>query len=476
MLCVSSNFERNGSKIFIENDKLSPIYVIRCSNRINYIVCIGTFIFVSLIVIIYIFSDTKFDVKTNYVELQKVDVLSYDLTKNVMEISVLPSSNQVECYYTNEFNESIIGTIIDNNCVVNVPINSGKIVFINKYDISSTELELTDYVVDIKEKDIYYLPLYKEIELGKDNIVIGNPSISWISLGESVQIVDGKLKAVSVGKSIVKAISNLNVVHEMNVVVTDTIVEMPIKFDKNKQYLPCRHFTEDESKLLDEILAYRIGEAGYQTRAAAVAAARFLTLEFPYRITYFYETGRLDTPGRAKVDGEGRYYHKGLYLSESKFNDLAYIGNGPAIWGCNLRCYEDAPPYFSPGGKYPNGLSCSGFVTWVLYNAGFDVGDIGAGESPYPHQLTDTGKFTSLTDGLIKSGKIKVGDLFNVWGHISILVGEDGNNYYIAESLDTFGGVVINTYSKKRVSDTFPYVVLMDELYKVDGNLTDLWY
>jgi hypothetical protein len=77
---------------------------------------------------------------------------------------------------------------------------------------------------------------------------------------------------------------------------------------------------------------------------------------------------------------------------------------------------------------------------------------------------------------LIKSGKIKVGDLFNVWGHISILVGEDSKNYYIAESLDLYGGVVINTYSKSTVKESFPYVVLMDEVYKEDGNLTDLWY
>ena len=141
-----------------------------------------------------------------------------------------------------------------------------------------------------------------------------------------------------------------------------------------------------------------------------------------------------------------------------------------------MRCYEDDPPYFYPGRKYPNGLDCLGFVSWVLYNAGFDVGDRGAGESPTPYQLTDVGAFRTLTSSLIKSGKIKPGDLFNYWGHISILVGEDDNNYYIAESLNTFGGVVIKTYSKKRVMNTFKYVVLMDGLYKEDGNLADLWY
>ena len=71
---------------------------------------------------------------------------------------------------------------------------------------------------------------------------------------------------------------------------------------------------------------------------------------------------------------------------------------------------------------------------------------------------------------------VGIGDLFNIWGHISILVGEDSKNYYIAESLDLYGGVVINTYSKSNVKDYFPYVVLMDELYKEDGNLTKLWY
>ena len=74
------------------------------------------------------------------------------------------------------------------------------------------------------------------------------------------------------------------------------------------------------------------------------------------------------------------------------------------------------------------------------------------------------------------TGKIKVGDLFNFWGHISILIGEDKDNYYIAESLNNYKGVVVKKYSKKKVRDTFTYVVLMDDVYKSDGNLTDMWY
>jgi hypothetical protein len=476
---MSGNFTMGGrveKVIIIDDNSLPPTYVIHERNS-KFVVLIVIFSIVFLSLGSYIVLSRK-DVipNINYVTLEKVDVLSYDATKNLVELSIFPSSNQEECFFDIEGKERVIGTIEDGKCLLNVSMDSGTVTFVNKYDLNSKSFEIKDYVVDMNEKDKYYLPLNKEIELGKDMVAVGNPDIEWLSVSESIQIIDGKLKAVKVGNSVITAVSNGKVLHEINVVVTDTIVEMPKKFNKKKEYLPCKEFTEEEAKLLDEILEYRVNEVGYGTRAAAVEVARFLTLEFPYRITYFYETGRLDTPGRAKVDGEGRYYHKGLYLSETKFNNLAYVGNGPAIWGCGLRCYEDAPPYFKPGLKYPNGLSCSGFVTWVLYNAGFDVGDIGAGESAYPRQLTDTGKFTSVTPSLIKSGKIKVGDLFNVWGHISILVGEDSKNYYIAESLDLYGGVVINTYSKSTVKESFPYVVLMDEVYKEDGNLTDLWY
>ena len=122
-----------------------------------------------------------------------------------------------------------------------------------------------------------------------------------------------------------------------------------------------------------------------------------------------------------------------------------------------------------------NGLDCSGFVSWVLVQAGFNPGDIGAGENEDQYQLTDLGDFTKLSMKLINSDKIKVGDLFNYWGHISILVAMDDEYYYIAESLPNFDGVVANKYKKTEVMDTFPYVVLMDRYYKEDGNYTEFY-
>ena len=149
-------------------------------------------------------------------------------------------------------------------------MESGNVVFVDEYELSSKEFEVTDYVIDINEKDRYYLPLNKEIEIGKEVISVGNPLVTWITVSDAVKIENGKLKAIKVGNAVVKAISNNKVVHEINVVVTDTIVEKPKKFNKKKKYLPCKEFTEEEARLLDEILEYRVNEVGYGTRAAAV--------------------------------------------------------------------------------------------------------------------------------------------------------------------------------------------------------------
>ena len=57
-----------------------------------------------------------------------------------------------------------------------------------------------------------------------------------------------------------------------------------------------------------------------------------------------------------------------------------------------------------------------------------------------------------------------------------MLVGIDDDNFYVAESLNTLGGLVVMKYPKSTVNKTFHHVVLMDEVYKEDGNLTDMWY
>ena len=55
--------------------------------------------------------------------------------------------------------------------------------------------------------------------------------------------------------------------------------------------------------------------------------------------------------------------------------------------------------------------------------------------------MTDLGEFVKLTEEVLDSNIIKAGDLFNYWGHISIIVGIKDGVYYVAESLPNFDGV-----------------------------------
>lgn len=316
---------------------------------------------------------------------------------------------------------------------------------------------------------------------------IGNvdKTINWYSEDDSIAKVDqyGKITGVKKGNTVIHAKVMDNDI-STKVMVTDLITVRPKKYDYNKKIVPCGKHTKAENDLLDEILKDRINDAGYKTRAGAVEAGRFLPLEFPYKIRYFSENGRGNTNG---VDGEGRYYHVGLYLDESRYANITKTMMGPKTWGCSL--------YSRPSkGNRPNGLDCSGYISWVLLNGGFDVKDVGAGLNHGGLDLTDYGDRVRFTDEILNSGKIKVGDLLSSGGpeggHIAMIVGEDKDFYYVTESLWTPPNVavVVIAYPKTAavkkaskssyevVNDRYYWIVLMDKYYKEDGNLTQLWY
>ena len=52
----------------------------------------------------------------------------------------------------------------------------------------------------------------------------------------------------------------------------------------------------------------------------------------------------------------------------------------------------------------------------------------------------------------------------------------EGGFVHVAESLNDIGGLVIKTYSKSKITNIFKYVILMDKVYKNDGNITNMWY
>ena len=368
----------------------------------------------------------------------------------------------------------------NNKCNFKIDDNLYDFYIKNNYEniIKIDEASLLGNIIDISvDKDKIYLAISAEHTptLTIKSVGNANKTISWTSNDDKIASVDinGKIKGLKKGNTKVTA-KVMDKEISIDVVVTDLITLKPKEFNSKKKYLGCNIYSKKDNDLLDEILKDRIDTVGYKTRAGVVEAARFLALEFPYKIKYFSENGRIGER-KYKVDGEGRYYHEGLYLHSSRYKDIKYVQQGPKTWGCKM--YSRVAHKSSA-----NGFDCSGFISWVLLNGGFDVGDIGAGVSPGIKDLTDYGEKTIFNSKVIASGKVKVGDLLSSegpgGGHIAIIVGEDDKYYYVAESLWTSPnvGVVIIPYSKKNLFKRYYYVMLMDSYYKEDGKLTKLWY
>lgn len=429
-----------------------------------------------------LFVVTSFVNDTN-IDLKSINLLDYNKESETIKIEV---TKKLSVFYKFNFtcNAYNNGTTISERgrgqkCILEIPSDGDyKIYLENKYGNSKSYnlIEHIDNKLEFNfEKEEAYLAVGDKMSIKySDKYIFPIDKLySFYSSDASIAIVnDGKIEGVAPGVAYIKEKSSDD---SIKVTVTDLISPYTLSKEK-KEIVPCNNYTEDEAKLLDNLLEYYVNEAGFGTRAGAVAAGRFLTLQFKYRVPYFYENGRINDSGVHLADGEGRYYKQGLYLSESKYADIRYTYADKAMWGCPLKNGTNNRKYgFVAGNKMPNGLDCSGFVSWALVNGGFDPGDVGAGENEGIYQLTDTGEFTTLTRDLALSGKIKTGDLFNFWGHIALIIGQDEDNYYVAESLPHLGGVIAKTYPKKTVANTFEFVVFMDKFYKEDGNLIDYW-
>lgn len=432
-------------------------------------------IFINIFTLIYKYSDYNIDIF-------KIQLIKYDINNDVINIKIVKNKDffnkKFICVlYDNDTKQEFIGE--NKECNLNVK-NSNYNIYIEGLNGGKSKTyrlnEEVENVLNFNFKyDTIYLALDEEKSIEYDDILIDkNFDYEFKSKNEEIAKIKGN-KIIAINSGETEIYSN-KVDKTLKVIVTD-IITKPTLSTKRKELIPCNKYTDTENKLLDDIMSYKINSVGYSTRASVVEAARFLTLEFKYRIPYFYENGRMYDSDLSLVDGEGRYYKKGLYLSESKKDSISNKLKGPVIWGCPLmNLTEDKNFGYIIGNKKPNGLDCSGFVAWVLKNGGFDPGDIGAGETPNPNQMTDLGKYTKLTMDLIKENKIKAGDLLNFWGHIAIIIGVDNNYYYVAESLPEYGGVVAKKYLKNNINSVFPYVVLMDDYYKNEGNYTEMWY
>lgn len=361
------------------------------------------------------------------------------------------------------------------------------------------DMDPSDYAVlaiDVTYDDPYPMyPVGQQIALNCDVVSIGySGNLSETSSDENVATVSNNVvTCTGEGKATIRIGSN-DVYKEFEIMVTD-LYTLPEADSSLKPFLTETICTTEEAHMLDEILEKKINEAGYETRAGVVAAARFLALEFPYKLAYFSESGRLDPASSNRCDGEGRYYHKGLYLSEDKYEDIVASRYGPKYWGLFFR--EDTSDdhsldeYYLSGGfvpadigsylylsKRPNGFDCSGHVSWCYYNGGFDLGDLGAG-GPGSHGMTQLGELVYVTDELLQSDRIKAGDLVGFTAHIGIVIGVDDEHIWISDA-NTSG--LKNTCYERNVEsfakdgkNTWKYFILMDSEYLEDGNYTPMW-
>ena len=365
----------------------------------------------------------------------------------------------------------------------------------NVIENGNKQTDNTTDTQEVIEFNLYdnLLPAYP---IGDEFTIIDNDDSRIIlsSSNENVVSVSGT-SVITKSKGTATITANVgDITKSIDIRVTD-LYTLP-DYSDDKPFLKETICDQEEAHMLDEILEIQIDEAGYQTRAGVVAAARFLSLQFPYKLAYFSESGRLDsTTGTAVSDGEGRYYHKGLYLSEDKFDLLERSIFGQATWGQFFEADDSddhsQDDYYLYAGfvpadigshkylsKRPNGFDCSGFVAWCYYNGGFDFGDMGAG-GPGSYGMTNLGELAYINNDLLQSDRIKAGDLVGYPSHVGIIIGVEDDYIWIADTLIT--GLKVTKYERNVESfktlgeDAFTYFMLMDDEYIEDGNYTPMW-
>ena len=369
-----------------------------------------TIIVIILAICVYILNQ-KYNL-TNIIEMNlsksEVEIESVNLENNVINISFNQPNNMKKRWYKVLSDYEDITDWIEISKENKIEANENiKYIQVKDAKNKSKKLNITDYLNVIYELNVkttlnkIMLTQGETKKLEIKSKCIGNPikDIYVSTSDESIlKVENNTISALEPGK--VNLIVSDNYKHEVTIPVTVTdLINLPEIKTSKKFLTKANIYTEEEAHLLDELLDYKVKEAGEGTRAAVIATAKFLTMEFKYTIPYFVENGRYQKNDFSRpCDGEGRYYHKGLYLSEDKYKTIKDSRAGPAMWGAPLREYSTNSTRY-------NGLDCSGFVSWALYNAGFDPGDIGAGPDENFGSLPGYGKEYDLTIDVLKSRK-----------------------------------------------------------------------
>ncbi len=438
------------------------------------IICLIGLLFLTIILLLI---NQEYNTEPSIMSIKYANKYNKDRTRNVYLNLKRHNNNNIYCQFIDDEKSSNWILAKNDRCSYGVKTKSYKI------NIKYNGNQIVTYNQDFKIDGILginfnnkkkYMALGESFNLDAKLDYVGtvDTKITYKTSDSNIISIDekGTVTAHNVGKAKITAYTSNKREESIEITSTD-LIRVPT-LDNNKPIVPCNAHSTEQVKILDDILNSRVEEAGLGTRAAVAVAARFLTLEFPYKVPYFYENGRLTGNG---VEGEGRYYKKGLYIGTEKQSEIKKVMAGPASWGCPLINYED-DGYRKPNTYYANGLDCSGYVTWVLVQAGLDLGDIGAGASA-ERDYTDVGILRYNSYDLLHSGQVHVGDLIGWDGHIAIIAAMSDTNIYVTESL--LPGVILDEYDYSspysRFYSRYDYIIDMSNNYKGDGNLKNMW-
>lgn len=219
--------------------------------------------------------------------------------------------------------------------------------------------------------------------------------------------------------------------------------------------LPCDIFSNDQVDSINNDLIAQIHKEA-TLRQKTLTAANYL-INFPYSIPYAYETSRIGYEYSAVYAGSG------LFLKSITDNGKVY-----APWGCYLD--EPTPLYDNIknlDGKFANGLHCSSFIRWCLYNAGIR-GDIVKRET-IANKFKEIPGVNTLTLET-NTAKIREGDILHFTGHVAIVLEVRNDTVKFAESAiwnsdhkDKRNGLRWRTFNKSTTDySTFRFKWLLD--------------
>ncbi|GJH41678.1 hypothetical protein RCZ04_22280 [Capnocytophaga sp. HP1101] len=251
-----------------------------------------------------------------------------------------------------------------------------------------------------------------------------------------------------------------------NDTVTVQDADINFSFDYNKKDSRLRlgqaQFTSEEIAEAEKTFATTLANT-QGARNKTVAAAAFL-VSMKYAIPYAYEW----KTSEMKQKYIARFTKKGLFLRPFEEGGATH-----KPWGTLVETHPRYPRHTvkNLGDTFENGLNCSSFVGWALYN-GEAVTDVNLLEKTYAKNYAvfpNTYK-VSLKEGI---DNIRVGDLIGFDEvHIAIVIGikNDIIIYASAEggSVHPGGGVRRISFNKKKINfDTFmyKYIVKMERVY-----------